>query len=67
MKAPFRDYVLGCVRISGKTVDEIARISGIHPATLYRQIRQPDTLTRETIRVLHRYVGISYEDLCERR
>lgn len=67
MKVPYRDYILGHLKASGKNVKDLAMQCGVSKDTIYRKLREPDTIDRNTLRILHKVTGISYEELIERR
>lgn len=67
MKTAFSDYVIGSLRANGKNIDDIAQITGSSKSTIYRKLADPDTMSREMLRAIHRLSGIEYADLMERR
>lgn len=67
MKTSFSDYVIGSLRANGKNIDDIAQITGTSKSTIYRKLADPDTMSREMLRAIHKYTNIPYEELLERR
>lgn len=67
MKTAFSDYVIGSLRANGKSLDDIAQITGSSKSTIYRKLADPDSLSREQIRIIHKHTGIEYAELMERR
>ena len=67
MKTAFKDYVIGHLTANGKTLDDIAQMTGTSLSTVYRKLSDPDTMSREMLRMIHKYSNISYEELMERR
>ncbi len=67
MKTSFRDLVLSRLRENHKTPLDIAEATGTSLSTIYRKLADPDTLSREQIRIIHKHTNLSYEDLMERR
>lgn len=67
MKIAFKDYVIGHLTANGKTLDDIAQMTGTSLSTVYRKLSDPDTMSREMLRMIHKYGNISYEELMERR
>ena len=63
----FRDFVLGQMKSTGHTVEEMCDLCGKSRSTMYRLLSEPDSIDRRMLRLLHKYVGISYEDLIERK
>ena len=67
MKTSFKDYTLGMIRSSGMKIDDVCALAGISKPTLYRRLSDPDRIDRQTIRMLHKHCGMSYEELIERK
>jgi len=67
MKTTFRDLVLSRLRENHKSPLDIAEATGTSLSTIYRKLADPDTLSREQIRIIHKHTNLSYEDLMERR
>lgn len=67
MKTPFKDLVLSRLRENHKTPLDIAEATGTSLSTIYRKLADPDTLSREQIRIIHKHTGIEYAELMERR
>lgn len=63
----FRDFILGEMRKRGKTVEDLCSLCGKSRSTVYRILSDPDSMDRQTIRLLHRHFGIDYAELMERR
>ena len=67
MKIPFKDLVLSRLRENKKSPLDIAEATGTSLSTIYRKLADPDSLSREQIRIIHKHTNLSYEDLMERR
>lgn len=67
MKTSFRNLVLSRLRENHKSPLDIAEATGTSLSTIYRKLADPDSLSREQIRIIHKHTNLSYEDLMERR
>ena len=67
MRTSFDAYVKGAVLSAGWSLAEFADASGVTISTVYNWLREPDKMPRHALRLLHKYAGIAYEDLIERR
>jgi transcriptional regulator with XRE-family HTH domain len=66
-KATYKDYVLGTAKAHGMSAADLAKLTGVSSATLYRRLESPDTMDRAMIKLLHRHIGLTYEEIIERR
>lgn len=65
MSISFKNYIKSIALQKGYDISDIARFSGLSLSAMYNQLNDPDLMRRDTIRKIHKYLGIEYIDLIE--
>ena len=64
-KVSYRDLILGTARAQGLRVEDVASMTGKTTRSLYRALADPAKIDRQTLQILHRRLGLSWEELME--